>query len=118
MPFFDASSSAPRTTSLKNGFCPSSTTKPTVELVPARSWRAASLRRYPSVSIAFCTRVMDSAETSSGRLSTLDTVPTETPASLATSRMLVATIEPPSACPRAGVKVTIASPETTQSQVA
>jgi hypothetical protein len=44
MPFLDASSSAPRTTSLKNGFWPSSTTNPTVALTPARSRRAASLR--------------------------------------------------------------------------
>ena len=43
-------------------------------------------------SIACCTRATESGETSSGLLSTFETVPTETPASRATSRMLVVAI--------------------------
>ncbi len=39
--------------------------------------------------MAFCTRARDSGETSSGLLRTFETVPTDTPASCATSRILV-----------------------------
>ena len=84
---------APRTTSVKNGFRPSSTTKPTLALTPAaaagrrRCARSRALRSPGSLDAA-------SAETSSGRFSTFETVPTDTPASGATSRMLPATCIP------------------------
>jgi len=76
--------------SAKNGLRMSSTTRPIVRLRPARSWRAASLRTNPRRSMDACTRATVSGATFSGRLSTLETVPTETPASSATSRTLTA----------------------------
>ena len=54
-------------------------------LRPCRSWRAASLRTQPSSSMAACTRSAVSALTLPGWFSTLDTVPTDTPARRATS---------------------------------
>src|SRR5487761_402514 len=83
-----ASSSTPRATAVKKGFATSSTTTPIVRLRPARSWRADSLRTNPSALIAACTRARVSSETMSGRLRTLETVPTDTPACAATSLML------------------------------
>ena len=70
---------------MKKGLEALSTTRPTLRLRPARSWLAAALRTKPSFSIAVLTRSRVAAETRSGWLSTLDTVPTETPASRATS---------------------------------
>ena len=87
-PLVAARSSAPRARSVKKGFRASRTMRPTVRLWPARSWRAASLRTKPSSLIAERTRWEAAAETLAGRLSTLDTVPTDTPARAATSRML------------------------------
>ncbi|GFJ78539.1 hypothetical protein Phou_027190 [Phytohabitans houttuyneae] len=55
---------------------------------PRRSWRAASLGTNPSSAIAASTRARVAFATMSGRLRTLETVPTDTPAWLATSRML------------------------------
>ena len=81
-------SSAPSTTSVKNGLAMSITTMPTDRLRPARSWRADSLRTQPSLSIACRTRSWVAGDTRSGELSTFETVPTDTPASVATSFML------------------------------
>ena len=64
------------------------TTMPTDRLRPARSCRADSLRTQPSLSIACRTRSWVAGETRSGELSTFETVPTETPARVATSFML------------------------------
>jgi len=61
-------------------------------LMPARNWRAASFRTKPSLSMADWTLRVTSAETFCGRFSTLETVPTETPASAATSLTLAETI--------------------------
>src|SRR5690349_682066 len=83
-----ASSSAPSTMSVKKGLATSSTTTAMVRLSPARSWRAGSLRTKPSSWIARSTRARRSGLTRSGRLRTLLTVPSETPASRATSLML------------------------------
>ncbi len=83
-----ASSSTPRATSVKNGFATSSTTSPMVRLRPARSWRADSFLMKPSCLMAACTRLRVGSATTSGRLSTFETVPTETPAYAATSLML------------------------------
>ena len=94
MPSSAARSSAPRATSVKNGLRTSSTTSPIVRLRPARSWRAASLRTNPSCSMAACTRSTVAGATLSGRLSTFETVPTDTDAAAATSRTLTA-IGPP-----------------------
>jgi hypothetical protein len=58
-----------------------------VRLLPARSCRAVSLRTNPSSTIAAWTRVRVFSLTRCGRLSTLDTVPTDTPARAATSFM-------------------------------
>ena len=68
-----------------------------VRLRPARNWRAASLRTKPSSSIARSTLSLVSWPTRSGRLSTLETVPRETPARWATSFTLAdpATRTPP-----------------------
>jgi len=85
-----ARSSAPRATSVKNGLRTSSTTSPMLRLRPARSCRAASLRTNPSSSIAAMTRATVSGATFSGRLSTFETVPTDTDAAAATSRTLTA----------------------------
>jgi hypothetical protein len=52
--------------------------------------RAASLRTNPSSSIAAMTRATVSGATFSGRLSTFETVPTDTDAAAATSRTLTA----------------------------
>jgi uncharacterized protein YgbK (DUF1537 family) len=59
-----------------------------VRLRPARRCRADSLRTKPSAAIAAWTRSRVAGATVSGRLRTLLTVPTETPAAAATSRML------------------------------
>ena len=87
-----ASSSTPRATSVKNGLATSSTTSPIVRLRPARSWRADSLRTKPSSRIEALTRSRVGRATMSGRLSTLETVATETPACAATSLMLTGTL--------------------------
>ena len=63
----------------------SRTTMPTVRLLPTRSWWAALLRTKPVLSIASSTRERVGGETVAGLFNTLDTVPTETCASLATS---------------------------------
>jgi hypothetical protein len=91
-PALFASSSTPRATSVKNGFATSSTTKPIVRLRPARSWRADSFRTKPSSLIEAFTRSRVGRATMSGRLSTLETVATETPAWAATSLMLTGTL--------------------------
>ncbi len=78
----------PRVTSVKNGLATSRTIAPTARLRPARSWRAEALRTKPRSSIARRTRACVVSATRSGLFSTFETVPTETPARLATSRML------------------------------
>src|SRR6478609_2271528 len=75
--------------SVKNGLAISITTIPIERLRPARSWRADSLRTQPSFSIASSTRRRVRSDTTPGELITLDTVPTETPASAATSLTLI-----------------------------
>ena len=87
-----ASSSTPRARSVKKGFATSSTTRPIVRLRPARSWRADSFRTKPSSLIEAFTRSRVARATMSGRLSTLETVATETPAWAATSLMLTGTL--------------------------
>src|SRR5215831_9400151 len=84
-----ASSSTPRATSVKNGLATSRTTRPIVRLRPARSWRADSFLTNPRALIAAFTRSRVGCATMSGRFSTLETVPTETPACAATSLMLM-----------------------------
>src|SRR3954471_19189677 len=84
-----ATSSTPRATSVKKGLAMSRTTRPSVRLRPARRWRADSLRTKPRAAIASSTRRRVVSLTVSGRFRTLLTVPTETPACPATSRMLV-----------------------------
>ena len=96
MPSSAARASAPRATSAKNGLPTSSTTRPMLRLRPARSWRAASLRTKPRSSIACITRSTVAGDTFDGRLSTFETVPTETDAATATSRTLTATARSPS----------------------
>ena len=59
-----------------------------VRLRPARSWRADSFLMKPSCLMASLTRLLVGSATMSGRFSTLETVPTETPACAATSLML------------------------------
>ena len=54
-----------------------------VRLLPARSCRPCSLRTKPRSAIAWRTRLRVASATRSGRLSTFDTVPTETPAKAA-----------------------------------
>ena len=61
-----------------------------LRLRPARSWRAASLRTNPRLSMAARTRSAVAGATLSGRFSTFETVPTETAATAATSRTLTA----------------------------
>ncbi len=61
-----------------------------IRLLPERSWRADSSRTYPSCSIAARTLALVPSPTVSGRLITLETVPTDTPAARATSLMLAA----------------------------
>ena len=56
-----------------------------VRLWPARSWRPDSLRTKPSSAIASSTRWRVASATTSGRFRTFDTVPTDTPARVATS---------------------------------
>ena len=56
-----------------------------MRLVPARSWRADSLRTKPSSAIASSTLARVAPLTRSGRFRTLETVPSETPARAATS---------------------------------
>ncbi len=87
-PAWLATSSTPRATSVKNGLATSNTTRPMARAVPARSWRADSLRTKPRSLMALSTRARVAWATRSGWLSTLETVPTDTPARTATSRML------------------------------
>ena len=75
----------PLATSVKNGLAASSITYAIERLRPSRSWRPDSLRTKPSSAIASSTRSRVATATSSGRFSTFDTVPTETPARAATS---------------------------------
>ena len=64
------------------------TTRPMVRDRPAASERAFAFRTKPSSSMASCTLRIVEALTLSGWFSTFDTVPSETPASSATSAML------------------------------
>src|SRR5918997_3779831 len=64
------------------------TTTASVRLRPARSCRADWFGTQPSLSIAVITRSRVGARTRSGELITFETVPSETPASMATSFML------------------------------
>src|SRR5690349_19579256 len=66
----------------------SSTTRPILWVDPTRSWRAEPLRTSPNSSMAFWTRERVSSETNSGWFSTLETVPSKTPAWRATSCIL------------------------------
>ena len=59
-----------------------------LRLRPARNWRADSFGTQPSFSMACSTRRLVVSETRSGEFNTLETVPTDTFASTATSRML------------------------------
>ena len=86
-PLSRLASSAPRATSVKNGLLASRNTYAMTRLLPARSWRADSLRTKPSSAIAASTRARVVGRTRCGRLSTLETVPIETPARSATSLM-------------------------------
>ena len=74
---------------MKNGLPMSITTMLTTRLRPARSWRADSFGTQPSLAIAVSTRSRVVGLTRSGEFTTLETVPSETPASVATSFMLV-----------------------------
>jgi len=65
----------------------SKTTSPRERLRPAFSVLAELLRTKPSSAIAMATRRRTAALTCSGRFSTLETVPTETPARSATALM-------------------------------
>src|SRR4051794_27573358 len=65
------------------------TTMPIDLLRPARSWRADSFGTQPSLVIAISTRSRVASLTSSGELTTLDTVPSDTRARAATSFMLI-----------------------------
>jgi hypothetical protein len=56
-----------------------------MRLLPARSWRADSFRTKPSDAIAASTFARVTGLTTSGRFSTFDTVPRETPAAAATA---------------------------------
>ena len=69
-----------------------------MRLRPARSWRADSFLMKPSDLIAAWTRLRVDSATTPGRLSTLDTVPTETPARAATSLMLTGASATASSC--------------------
>lgn len=71
-----------------------------IRLRPALSWRADSLRTYPSSSMAASTRDRVSGSTASGRLITLETVPTETPAFRATSLIPATRATSPAPLPR------------------
>ena len=73
---------------MKNGFAMSSRTTPIVRLLPTRSWCAAVLRTNRVESIASSTRLRVVGDTTDGLLSTFDTVPRDTCARLATSRMV------------------------------
>src|SRR4029453_10570511 len=61
---------------------------PMERLRPARSWRAGSFGIQPSFAIASSTRRRVGSATMLGEFKTFDTVPSETPASAATSFML------------------------------
>jgi len=67
----------------------SSTTAPKHWLLPLRIWWAAELRTNPSRSITSSTRSRVAGATRSGRFSTLDAVPSDTPACSATSRIVI-----------------------------
>ena len=79
-------SSIPRAASVKKGLEMSWTRTPTREDPPWRRRRAVSERTKPSSAMAASTRSRVPRATRSGWLSTWETVPTETPASWATSR--------------------------------
>ena len=64
------------------------TTMPIARLRPARSCRADSFGTQPSLVIATCTRSRVWSLTRPGEFTTFETVPSETPASAATSFML------------------------------
>ena len=89
-PLAAAMSSAPRATSVKNGLRMSGTISPTSVARPARSVAAEPFGTQPSSSIASRTRSRVSSATRSGRLTTFETVPTETPARSATSLIVMA----------------------------
>ena len=89
-PFAAARSSAPRATSVKNGFRMSGTISPTSVACPARSVAAEPFGTQPSVEIASRTRTRVDSVTRSGRLTTFETVPTDTPARSATSLIVTA----------------------------
>src|SRR5699024_599562 len=79
---------APWATEAKNGFAESSTTRPRLLLWPDLSCLAAALRTKPSSSIASLTLCAVASATFDEPLTTWETVPTETPARSATSRIL------------------------------
>src|SRR6478609_8651126 len=62
---------------------------------PAASCLADALGTKPSSAIAASTLARVAARTAAGRLSTLETVPSETPARAATSLMLTVAMGPP-----------------------
>ena len=88
MPASRAATWAPRATSTNMVLLRSMTTRPMVRDRPAASERAFAFRTKPSSSMASCTLAIVEALTLSGWFSTFDTVPSETPASSATSAML------------------------------
>src|SRR5471032_104031 len=71
--------------SVENGLEASRTTAPKQRLAPPRIWCAAELLTKPSRSITARTRSRVAGATTSGRLSTFEAVPNETPACSATS---------------------------------
>ncbi len=73
----------------KYGFVNAEIERPTVCVRPAASDRATTLRRYPVFSMASSTRRRVAVSTLRVRLSTCETVDAETPASRATSPMVV-----------------------------
>ena len=75
---------------MKNGFRMSGTISPTSVACPARSVAAELFGTQPSVAIASRTRTRVESVTRSGRFTTLETVPTDTPARSATSLMVTA----------------------------
>ena len=92
-------SSSPRIVSVENGLDASRMTAPNARLDPPRIWRAAELRTKPRLSIASRTRASVSGASTSGRFSALDAVPSDTPASSATS--LIVTLACADRCPAA-----------------
>src|SRR5262249_4646228 len=98
-----ATPSTPRATSVKNGLDASRATYAMVRERPAASCRAEAFGTKPSRAIAASTRARVAGRTEDGWLSTLETVPTDTPARKATSLMLTDVMRPPAVPSTIGV---------------